>query len=75
MEKINAVSVIEMANSDIIRVISFTDNEEGNTEAKNLFRSMLPPPPRGPDLKDVEFFIDEGYWEQGSYQLFLTHSS
>ena len=70
MAKINTVNVIEMADDDLLSITSFTDDEAGNKEAEARFQICAQE--NGCDPK--ESFIEDGYFEQGNYQLFISHS-
>jgi hypothetical protein len=72
MAKIQTVNVMEMANDDLLGVTSFIDDQEGNQEAEALFRERAIE--NGCEEKDVDSFIEDGYWEEGTYQIFLSHS-
>jgi len=72
MAKINTVNVIEMVDDDLLGITSFTDDEDGNKEAEARFHQCAIE--HGCSDEDVESFIEDGYFEQGTYQLFLTHS-
>lgn len=71
--KLDTVNVIEYNNDEIIRIDSFSDDKEGNVEAEELFSKMAKE--NGAIDADLEnFALDDGYYERGTYQLFLTHS-
>ena len=69
----NTVNVIEMVDGNIIGLISFSDNKKENIEAEKLFAKIA----LENDCKkrDIESYIEDGYYENGDYQLFLTHSN
>jgi hypothetical protein len=71
--KVDTVNVIEYADDSILGVTSFTDNEEGNKEAEAIFRQVAKE--NGMEDVDAESFVEDGYFEQGTYQVFITHSS
>ena len=71
--QVKTVNVIEYADDDISGVTSFEDNAEGNAEAEARFRQCATE--NGCQEIDLDSFVEDGYYEQGTYQLFLTHSS
>jgi len=72
MAKVKTVNVVEMADDDLLGVSSFSDDTEGNQEAESHFRAVILE--NGVAEEDVESFIEDGYYEQGTYQAFITHS-
>lgn len=75
MAKIDTVNIVEMAGDDLIGVTSHDESKEGNQQAEELFRNILTEHLNGPDAKDIDSFVEDGYWGQGTYQVFLTHSA
>lgn len=70
--KVDTVNVIEWECDTIQFVHSFTDNEDGNKKAEELF-STLALGHRCPE-DDVDSYIEDGHYEKAGYQIFLTHS-
>jgi len=74
--KLSTVNVIEMADdSIIIGITSFSDNEEGNKEAEALFSSVVKENGDDVTAEEMETFLEDGYFEAGSYQAFISHST
>lgn len=73
MAKIDTVNVIEFADDDLIEINSYEENEEGNKSAEARFRQCATE--HGCQEEDLDSFVEEGYYEQGTYQLFLAHSN
>jgi len=71
-KRVDTVNVIEFADDDLQGITSYEESEEGNTEASAHFRQCATE--HGCLEIDVDSFIEDGYFEQGTYQLFLTHS-
>jgi len=71
--KINTVNVVEMTDDYTMSINSFEDNEDGNKEANSMFTKCALE--NGCSNEDVDSFIEDGYFEQGTYQLFIIHSS
>ena len=73
--KIATVNVVEIADDSIIGIRSFSDNEEGNKEAETLFVECVKE--NGDNISDeeMEVFIEDGYFEQGSYLVVISHSN
>ena len=72
MSKIKTVNVVEYADDDLLGIASFEESEEGNKEAEARFRQCAIE--NGCSEDEVDSFIEEGYFEQGTYQIFLSHS-
>ena len=70
--KISTVNVIEMEGLDIASVESFSEDEEGNREAKASFKKKAMN--KGATKDETESFLEDSYYESGHYQLFLAHS-
>ena len=73
--KIQTVNVIEYEGNDLVGIQSFSDDEEGNKEAKETFRDIIKERDSGVTTENLDVFTEEGYQEQGDYQIFLSHSS
>lgn len=79
--KLQTVNVIEydMEEGTVLCVHSFTDNEEGNKEAEELFSKLAKEMILDADDEDIETSIENGYIEGdrtvNDYQVFITHSS
>lgn len=80
--KVNTVNVIEYVNDAVLSVRSFMDaddNErirtEGNAEAEALFKECVKENGDNVTDEEMEACLEDGYFEQGDYQVFLTHSS
>lgn len=71
--KVNSVNVIEYVTDSVTAVYSFMDDAEGNKEAEELFsRCAKENGAEDKDLKD--YALEDGMYENGPYQVFLTHS-
>jgi len=71
--KIATVNVVEYADDDLISITSFEETSDGNIEAEEHFKAVLKD--NGVPKEDIDSFTEEGYWEQGTYQVFLSHSA
>jgi len=70
--KVGAASVIEIDNDDLQTIQSFSDDPEGQTQAENLFADLAKQ--HGAQEGELEGFTEEGYYETGTYQVFLAYS-
>ena len=72
---IQTINIIEYANNTVTGIRSFADNKNGNKEAENLYCSIIKE--HDPDTiePELDLFLENGYYEQGDYQIFLTHST
>jgi len=73
--KINTVNVIEYANDAILSVDSFSNDEEGIKEAEEHFKAVIKELGDKITDEEAESFIEDGYFEQSEFQVFLTHST
>jgi hypothetical protein len=71
--KLDTVNVIEVVDDSVISVTSFIDDKLGNSEAEAIFRMLAMA--NGMNMNDADSFSEDGYFEQGTYQVFLTHST
>lgn len=73
--KADTVNVIEVVDNSVVALHAFSDNEEGNKEAEAIFVTIVKE--NGDDVSEAEMevFLEDGYFEQGSYQTFLVHSN
>jgi len=71
--KLDTVNVIEYSDDSVLGIFSFTDDEVGNKEAEEVFsRCAKENGATDDDLND--YALDDGMYESGNYQVFLTHS-
>ena len=75
MSKIQTVNIIEYAGDDLIGIHSFSETPEGNQDAEAWFKDVVKENGSSVSDDEMEAFLEDGYYEQGDYQLFLTHSS
>lgn len=73
--KLNTINVIEYVNDAVIGIQSFSNDEAGIREAEICFYDVVKE--NGDNLLDeeIEGFVDEMYFEQSDYQVFLTPST
>ena len=71
---ISTVNVIEYIEDSVQSVRSYEDNESGNVEAENIFKIIVKENDSEITNEELEVIIEDGYYEQGNYQLFLVHS-
>jgi len=75
MAKLQTVNVIEIIEHGIANITSFTDDKEGNEEAEQLFIKIIKENVLPDELPESEeFYLEEGYFEQGDYEVLITHS-
>ena len=72
--KLNTVNVIEYRNDEIETLHSFSDDEEGNKEAEDLFSDIMRERDGMTD-EDIKVAMADGFYEEGTFQLFLISNS
>jgi hypothetical protein len=73
--KIQTVNVIEYADNNILGVTSFSDEKDGNREAEAHFLAVAKENYGSDVLPEPEdFYLDEGIFENSTYQVFIVHS-
>ena len=75
MAKVNTVNVIEYVDDSILSIRAYTDDEQGNKEAETLFKACVEENGDCILSTEMESILEDGYFEQGNYQVFITHSS
>jgi hypothetical protein len=70
--KLSTVNVTEYYNGTINGVHAYTDDDAGNREAEAQFISIAKG--FGMSEEDTDDALEEGLYENGDYQVFLTHS-
>jgi len=73
MSRLATVNVIEYADNSIQQILSFEDTVDGNIAAEKMFVSFA----RINDCpnKDIDNCLNDGIFEDGTYQLFIVHSN
>ncbi len=70
-KKLKTVNVIECIDK-AYSVTSFEESVEGNQEAEELFVKLARA--NGAEGVDMDVYIDDCYYENGSYAVIITHS-
>jgi hypothetical protein len=73
--KLNTINVIEYVNDAVIGVHSFPYDEAGVEEAEECYRAIILEHQEDATENEMDVYIEDGYFEQNLYQVFLTHSS
>jgi hypothetical protein len=73
MKMLNTVNVIEKRDETTISLRAFPETEEGNKAAEKIFAEILDE--NETTVENIDSYVEDGYWESGTYQLFLVHSS
>jgi hypothetical protein len=68
----NTVNVIEYYSGTVQAVYSFSDDKDGNSDAEKLFVRIAME--NSMDARDTGAALEEGLYEDGDYQVFITHS-
>lgn len=69
------VNLIEYADEMVMSVRSFTDTTTGNKKAEQCFSRIVKESDPSLDEEEIENCIEEGYYENNGYQLFIVHST
>ena len=72
--KIKSINVTEVAEESIIGIHSFSSDDVGVKEAEDCFRNVIQENGDHMSAEEIDECIEDGYFEQGSYQAFLTWS-
>jgi hypothetical protein len=73
MKTIKTVNVVEMSEGSILGMVSYPENKEGNAAAEERFKALIGENATA-DEAEVNDAIDEGHYEQGTWEVFLVHS-
>ena len=72
MSKIDTVCVVETVEGLLTGVCSFDETAKGNNEAEELFKQIALE--NGGEQEELESCFDNGYFDKGTYAVFITHS-
>lgn len=70
--KVATVNVIEMVCDDIINLVSFSDDDDGNKEAEETFTNVIRE--NGAELNEVDACLENGFYVNNDYYASITHS-
>jgi hypothetical protein len=70
----DTVNIIEKTGEAQVTVRSWHEDDYGNTKAEECFGEIMKEHDTNVTDEDVNICLDNGYYEQGDYQLFLVHS-
>jgi hypothetical protein len=72
--KVDTVNVVQASDTGPTSVVSFSESPKGNKEAEALFTRIVKE--NEPDFsdEDVDACLDNGYYEDGSYSVYICHS-
>lgn len=74
-QKVSTVNIVESANNVPLCITSFKDNDVGNREAEMLFHKLVKENYPETLEEEIEDSLDNGYFEQNTYQVFIIHSN
>jgi len=75
MQTIDTVNVVEYSDDSILGMKSWEENEAGNKEAETTFKDIIKEHDLDVTEAELDVFVEDGFHEQGDYQIFLVHSS
>jgi hypothetical protein len=77
--KRNTVNVIEIVDGIVQSLRAWDDDQVGNAEAEKVFHACVTENTKGdavpPDDADMNGYVEDGTFEQGTYQVNLVHST
>jgi hypothetical protein len=68
--KLNTINIVEVEDSTILQIFSFTDDDSGSKEALKVFKKLAL---KAGD-KNVEVSLDDGYYKNMDYCVYIEHS-
>ena len=74
-QKVYTINVIECANAIVQGITSFKDNKVGNKEAEMLFHELVKSSYPETLDEEIEVCLDNGYFDQDNYMIFIVHSN
>jgi hypothetical protein len=74
--KLQTVNILELEGGNFVALRSFTDDVEGNKEAETYFLQVVTNLNNGIPATDEDnnVLVEDGIYENGDYQVLLTHS-
>jgi hypothetical protein len=73
--KIDTINITEYANDAVLGVHSFSNDKDGVKEAEECYKAIILEHQEDATESEMDIYIEDGYFEQSDYQVFLTHSS
>ena len=73
-EKVATVNVLEIIENLPHQILSFNDSVKGNKEAEKVFKKLANEN-GAKDKYDMDVLIEDGLFEEGTYGVYLIHSS
>jgi len=73
--KIDTISVITYVHDSIQGITSFKNTAKGRKEAEKLFTNLIKENYSETSEEDIEACLDNGYFEEDSWQVFIAVSS
>ena len=70
--KLDTLNIVEMRNDDLVAVHAYFNTDEGAIDADEKFCELIRID--GATDDEVDFFLEEGFYENGPYQVFLKTS-
>ena len=72
--KVATVNVIKYIGDSVYHIAAFSEDAEGNQEAEEEFDSIVRELEPSVTEEELAGFKDDGYYETGIYQVFITHA-
>jgi len=73
--KVDTINITEYANDAVLGVHSFSNDEVGVREAEEYYKAIILEHQEDATESEMDVYIEDGYYEQSDYQVFLTHST
>jgi len=73
--ELDTVNIIEYADDQVLGITSYDESTEGNAEAEGRFFGLVKGHDKEATDEEIAGFMDDGYYEQGTYQVFIVHSN
>lgn len=73
--KLETINVSEYISDSIASISSFSKDEEGYKQAEEIYRRLINLNSDNVTDEEMDTFIEDGYYEFGNYQVFLTYSN
>jgi len=70
--KVDTVNVIEYKEDTVENLFAFTNNEDGNSQAEEMFKTLATS--HGCPDCDVESYVEDGHYTQNGWGVMLVHS-
>ena len=74
MSKLDTINIVQYDEDTVTSIASFTDDSEGVNAAEGIFSALVKESDAQATDEEIADMLSDGWYESGTYQVFIVHS-